>query len=108
MAATHANTKHHLPPDADIVACLNKGMTTKQIADHFGIGYDPVCRRIRYQRLRAQMAATEPTTPPRQREGVVIDKRVHYHFGRNEFREIEISLPAVSILRDCERYGRAA
>lgn len=107
MAEPHANTKHILPPDADILACLNQGWTVKKIAEHFGVGYESVMRRIQNYGLRLQMDKPEPTPQPARREGIVIDRRTSYVLGRNEFSEIEITLPALSILKGCKRYERA-
>lgn len=107
MAEPHANTKHILPPDADIIACLNLGWSVKKVAAHFGVGTDPMQRRIKKHGLRLLMAEPEPKPQPVQREGIVIDRRTSYILGRNEFREVEISLPALSILKGCARYERA-
>lgn len=107
MAEPHGNPKHVLPPDADILARLNDGWTVKKTAEHFGVGVDAMRRRIKNHGLRLQMAPPEPMPQPARREGIVIDRRTSYVLGRNEFREIEISLPALSILKGCDRYGRA-
>lgn len=101
--------KAFIPPDSDLLHCLAEGISCKAIAHKFGGHADNISRYIRRNGLR-EIARVETAVPQIsvKRHGIVIDKRRDYVLGRNEFREMNISLPALSILEGCERYGSAA